>query len=202
MKNIEDILVSLGIDVPEDKAAELTKLVAENYKTINEHNKRVEALEKERDDAQQMYETAKTTISEFEKMDVEGVKKELEDYKEKVAAMEADHKKALEERDFNDALSKDIAKIKFSSEAAKTSVIAEVKAAGLKAVDGKIMGLNDFIASYKEKDASAFVDEQTENLQNNKASFTRPINNNITENKATTAEQIRAAMGLKPEKGE
>ena len=184
MKNIEEILASLGITVPEDKATELTKLVAENYKTISEHEKRVQALEGERDGFKEKYETAQKTISGFEEM-------------------EAEHKKALHERDFSDALKNEIANIKFSSEAAKKSIMAEVQAAGLTLVDGKIMGFNDFIANCKAKDASAFVDEQTENLQNNKASFTRPMNNNNnTSTKASMTEQIRSAMGLKPEKGE
>ena len=203
MKNIEEILASLGITVSEDKAAELTKLVAENYKTISEHEKRVQALEGERDGFKEKYETAQKTISGFEEMDIDGVQKELGEYKKKVEEMEADHKRALYERDFSDALKNEISNIKFSSEAAKKSIMAEVQAAGLTLVDGKIMGFNDFIANCKEKDASAFVDEQTENLQNNKASFTRPMNNNNnTSTKASMTEQIRSAMGLKPEKGE
>ncbi len=203
MKNIEEILASLGITVPEDKAAELTKQVAENYKTIAEHEKRVLALEGERDGFKEKYETAQKTISGFEEMDIDGVQKELGEYKKKVEEMEAEHKKALHERDFSDALKNEIANIKFSSEAAKKSIMAEVQAAGLTLVDGKIMGFNDFIANCKAKDASAFVDEQTENLQNNKASFTRPMNNNNnTSTKASMTEQIRSAMGLKPEKGE
>lgn len=203
MKNIEEILASLGITVPEDKAAELTKLVAENYKTISEHEKRVQALEGERDGFKEKYETAQKTISGFEEMDIDGVQKELGEYKKKVEEMEAEHKKALYERDFSDALKNEISNIKFSSEAAKKSIMAEVQAAGLTLVDGKIMGFNDFISNCKAKDASAFVDEQTENLQNNKASFTRPINsNNNTSTKASMTEQIRSAMGLKPEKGE
>ena len=62
--------------------------------------------------------------------------------------------------------------IKFSSEAAKRAIMAEVKDAGLKLKDGKILGLNDLISQMKEKDASAFVDE----TQQNAARFTQPIN--------------------------
>ena len=42
MKNIIDILKGLGIEVPEDKASDLNKEVAENYKTVAEFDKKVE----------------------------------------------------------------------------------------------------------------------------------------------------------------
>ena len=45
MKNINEILKELGITVPEDKTAELQKLVAENYKTVAEFDKKVGRLE-------------------------------------------------------------------------------------------------------------------------------------------------------------
>lgn len=202
MKNIEEILKSLGIEVPEDKNAELTKLVAENYKTINEHEKRVLALEGERDGFKGKYEEAQKTISGFEEMDIDGVKDELAKYKKRVEDMEADHKKALHDRDFADALKNEIANVKFTSEAAKRSIMAEIQSAGLTLVDGKIMGFNDFIANAKSKDASAFVDEQAQNLEDNKPSFTNPLQTNKQGTKTAMTEQIRSAMGLKPEKGE
>ena len=39
MQNIEAILSELGIEVPADKKADLTKKVAENYVTKNEHER-------------------------------------------------------------------------------------------------------------------------------------------------------------------
>lgn len=41
MKNIEKILADLGIEVPEDKVADLVKEVNANYKTIAEFDKRI-----------------------------------------------------------------------------------------------------------------------------------------------------------------
>lgn len=201
MKNIVEILKSLGIEISEGKTQELNKLVSENYKTINEHNKKVSALESERDDYRAKLETANNTLKEFEGIDAEGVKKELEDYKMKLRKLEDTHKQALYDRDFDDALNNVISEIKFSSEAAKKAIMDDIKSAGLKLVDGKIMGLNDLIDTYKARDASAFVDEQTEILKQNKAKFTTPLNNNSSSRTATSlgTDQIRAAMGLKTE---
>ena len=39
MKNYEQILQELGIEIPEDKKADLKKEMSENYKTINDYNK-------------------------------------------------------------------------------------------------------------------------------------------------------------------
>ena len=50
MQNILEILKEMGIEVPTDKEKDLTKKVAENYKTVSEHTAKVEKLEGERDD--------------------------------------------------------------------------------------------------------------------------------------------------------
>ena len=44
MKDIIEILKDNGIEVEEGKQSEIRKALAENYKTINEHNKKVEKL--------------------------------------------------------------------------------------------------------------------------------------------------------------
>lgn len=45
MQNYEQILQELGIEVPEEKKAELKKKMNENYKTINEFNGKVAKME-------------------------------------------------------------------------------------------------------------------------------------------------------------
>lgn len=44
MKDIFEILKENGIEVEAEKQTEFRKAFAENYKTINEHNKKVEKL--------------------------------------------------------------------------------------------------------------------------------------------------------------
>lgn len=175
MKNIEEILEQFGLKVPEGKETEFKKVLHENYKTIAEYDKKVSRLETERDGYKEKLETAETTLKGFEGVDMDAIKTELENYKTKMKEQEEAHNKELYDRDFKDALNAAVSNIKFSSEAAKKSVIADIKASGLKLIDGKIMGLNDFIASCREKDASAFIDEQQESLKNNQARFSRPI---------------------------
>lgn len=45
MKNYEQILQELGIEIPEDKKIDLKKNINENYKTINEFNAKVAKME-------------------------------------------------------------------------------------------------------------------------------------------------------------
>lgn len=175
MQNIEAILTELGIEVPADKKESLTKKVSENYITKAEHEKKLGKVETDRDTWKEKAETAETTLKGFEGVDLETMQKELSDWKQKAENAENAEKDAqakLYERDFADALKTEFEGIKFSSEAAKRAIMAEVKDAGLKLKDGKILGLNDLISQMKEKDASAFVDE----AQQNAARFTQPIN--------------------------
>lgn len=175
MQNIEAILTELGIEVPADKKENLTKKVAENYVTKAEHEKKLGKAETDRDAWKEKAETAESTLKGFEDVDLETMQRDLADWKKKAEVAEKNAQAQLYERDFSDALKTEFEGIKFSSEAAKRAIMAEVKDAGLKLKDGKILGLNDLITQMKEKDASAFVDEEQQRAQQNAARFTQPI---------------------------
>lgn len=191
MQNIEAILTELGIEVPADKKENLTKKVAENYITKAEHEKKLGKVETDRDTWKEKAETAETTLKSFEGVDLDTMQKELSDWKKKAEDAEKDAQAKLYERDFADALKTELEGIKFSSEAAKRAIMAEVKDAGLKLKDGKILGLNDLITQMKEKDASAFVDDEQIKAQQNAARFTQPIGKQ-NQGGNMTKEQIEA----------
>ncbi len=191
MQNIEAILSELGIEVPADKKENLTKKVAENYITKAEHEKKLGKVETDRDTWKEKAETAETTLKGFEGVDLDTMQKELSDWKKKAEDAEKDAQAKLYERDFADALKTEFEGIKFSSEAAKRAIMAEVKDAGLKLKDGKILGLNDLITQMKEKDASAFVDDEQIKAQQNAARFTQPIGKQ-NQGGNMTKEQIEA----------
>ncbi len=171
MQNIEAILKELGIEVPEDKKTDLTKKVSENYVTKAEHDKKISRAESDRDTWKEKAETAEEALKGFEGINPAEMEAKLAEYKQKAEDAEKDRDQKLYERDFADALKAELDGVKFTSEAAKKAVMADIKEAGLKLKDGKILGLNDLIAQMKEKDASAFVDEEQENAQRNAAHF-------------------------------
>lgn len=154
---------------------QISFVMAENGKDLKKLQKENDNLTSERDTWKEKAEAAETTLKGFEGVDLETMQKELSDWKQKAADAEKNAQEQLYERDFSDALKTEFEGIKFSSEAAKRAIMAEVKAAGLKLKDGKILGLNDLLSQMKEKDASAFIDDAQQQAQRNMARFTAPL---------------------------
>ena len=154
---------------------QISFVMAENGKDLKKLQKENDNLTSERDTWKEKAEAAETTLKGFEGVDLETMQKELSDWKQKATEAEKNAQAQLYERDFADALKTEFESIKFSSEAAKRAIMAEVKASGLKLKDGKILGLNDLIGQMKEKDASAFIDDAQQQAQRNMARFTAPL---------------------------
>lgn len=195
MKNISEILSEMGLEIPEDKKADFDKAVSENYKTVAEFNKRISKAEEERDGFKSRAETAETTLKGFEGVDLEKINKDLADWKQKAEDTEKEYNRKIAERDFNDALTEGIGKYKFTSEAAKRAVMAEIKKKGLTMSEGKILGLNDAIEQIKANDKGAFVDEEEEELEGARAKFTAPMDrvNSTAFSKMSLAEKMAYA---------
>lgn len=170
MQNITEILKKHGIEVPEEVKADFEKDVSANYKTIAEYEKKLGKIEGERDNYAEQLKTAQETLKGFEGVDLETIQNELTSWKNKAENAEKDYAVKLAARDFDDALKAELENIKFSSAAAKNAIAEEVRKAGLKLVDGKILGFNDLIESYKTKDADAFISAEEEH----KPQFTGP----------------------------
>ena len=148
-------LQALGLN--EDQIKKVFEL---SGKDVNAEKKKTQAAEADRDQWKTRAETAEETLKGFDGVDVEGLNKQIEDWKNKAAEAQKDFQRQIEERDFNDALKEEMEAFKFTSEAAKKAIMAEVKEAGLKLKDGKILGLSDLIGQIKEKDASAFAPDK------------------------------------------
>ena len=149
-------------------------VMAENGKDIKKLQKENGTLESDRDNWKQRAETAEETLKKFDGVDLETMQTELNTWKQKAETAEIDYEQKIYERDFSDALKTELESVKFSSDAAKRAVMAEIKESGLKMKDGKILGLSDLIGQIKEKDASAFVDEEQEKAKQQAARFTAP----------------------------
>ena len=158
-------------------------VMAENGKDIKKLQKENGTLGSDRDNWKQRAETAEETLKKFDGVDLKTMQTELADWKKKAEDAEKDYNAKIYERDFSDALKTELESVKFSSDAAKRAVMSEIKESGLKLKDGKILGLSDLIGQIKERDASAFVDEEKEKAKKNMAKFTtsfKPSGNNGT----------------------
>ena len=149
-------------------------VMAENGKDIKKLQKENGTLGSDRDNWKQRAETAEETLKKFDGVDLKTMQTELADWKKKAEDAEKDYNAKIYERDFSDALKTELESVKFSSDAAKRAVMAEIKESGLKLKDGKILGLSDLIGQIKERDASAFVDEEQEKAKQQAARFTVP----------------------------
>ena len=181
MQKLIETLQQMGIEIPADKQAEVKKALSEHYKNVAEYNKAIAKLETDRDNWKSKAEAAEETLNGLGNLDdLKNVQTELAEWKKKAEDAEKNAQAQIYERDFNDALKTELESVKFSSDAAKRAIMAEIKDAGLKLKDGKILGLSDLITQMREKDASAFIDEKQAEAQRNAARFTAPAGRQAT----------------------
>ena len=185
MINIHEILKKFELEIPEDKKADFDKEVAANYKTVVEFDKKLGKAETERDNYKAQLDTANETLKSFEGVDLDTINRQLDDYKKKAEDAERDYQAKIADRDFNDALKLEMEQYKFSSDAARRAVMSEIKEKGLKLENGKILGFNDLMSTIKERDGSAFIDED-----NPPARFTQRMNTNKTTKKYSSKDEI------------
>ena len=189
MQKLIDTLRGFGIEIPEDKTADVKKALSESYKHIGEFTKATQKLEGDRDGWKKRAETAEKALKGFDGIDPADIKSQLEEAQRKVKEAQDDADKRIAERDFNDALKAELESLKFTSAAARRSVEKDIRDAGLKLKDGKILGLSDLIEQIKGADSSAFVDEAQAAAEANKARFTQPMNH-AASGKTMTRDEI------------
>ena len=175
MKNIHEILKSVGIEVPADKKEAFDKEVLENYKTVSEVNLirgKLEKAESERDTYKNKYD------EDIKKRDadLEDLQKKLKNAgvdAEKLKTLETDlatlkttyeeskgeYEKKLADQAYEFALKQKVDGLKFSSNSAKKAFIADAMKEEMKIKDGELQGFDSFVKSYKENDAGAFISE-------------------------------------------
>lgn len=123
MKNMIEICKDFGIEIPADKQAEFNKAVAENYKTVAEHEKKVNRLTEDLEAEKKRADTAEDTLKGFEGKDFDAITKERDEWKRKHEEKEAAYKKEQEDREFNDTLSSLISEAKGRNPKAITALL-------------------------------------------------------------------------------
>ena len=80
MKDIFEILKESGIEVEADKQADIRRVFAENYKTINEHNQKFEKLTEQVNNANTAVAELKSRLEKAESVDVEALKQKISEF--------------------------------------------------------------------------------------------------------------------------
>ena len=150
MKDIYTILGEIGLTVPEDKKSTFDTAIRENYKTVSEHKKVVDA----RDDYKSQLDNANNTISELEKNkgDIASLQSQIDTYKQE----KEDREKAEQEAARNSALLSRFEKLhgerKYTNDFTKNGVFAEFKEAISKAENEGKSDADIFAALTKDRD--------------------------------------------------
>lgn len=184
MQNILDICKEFGLEIPADKQSDFNKKVAENYVTKAEHDKKLNRAESDRDTWKEKAEAAEETLKGFEGKDFDTITKERDEWKKKAEDAEKEYSAKEAEREKQELLKEAFADIEFTSESAKKAIMAQI-AESVSVKNGKLIGFNDLLEDAKKNDASAFVNKKQQNLEQNKAKFTTPMNNQNGNNNGT-----------------
>lgn len=142
----------------------IDKIMAENGKDIAVEQKKAEKVIQERDSYKLKAESletqvndANTEIQEFKDMDIDGIKKAADDWKETAEKAKADADKQISQMKFDYALSAALTGAKAKNAKA---VKALLDMDGLKFNDGKIVGLDEQLAQIKADNDYLFESDE------------------------------------------
>lgn len=142
----------------------IDKIMAENGKDIAVEQKKAEKVIQERDSYKLKAESletqvndANTEIQKFKDMDIDGIKKAADDWKETAEKAKADADKQISQMKFDYALSAALTEAKAKNAKA---VKALLDMDGLKFNDGKIVGLDEQLAQIKADNDYLFESDE------------------------------------------
>ena len=170
--NIIEKLKQFNVEVTPD----MEKAFSGEFLSEKEVEKKISKAENDRDSWKQRAETAEETLKGFEGKDLNAMQKEIDDWKEKATKAESEYNAKMAEHEKQELLKEAFADIEFTSESAKKAIMAQISE-NVSVKNGKLIGFNDLLEDAKKNDASAFVDKEQQNLEQNKARFTQPMNN-------------------------
>lgn len=166
-------------------------VMSENSKDIKKYKDLSETQKTQLEDVNKQLTEANKQIEDFKEMDIEGIKKSAEDYKQKFEQAQKDSEIKVKEMQYDTDLSNYIKSLEMTDEVHAENLKNKIKEKELKFEEGKLLGGDDFVKEYKEKHPNAF--KSTE-----KPTFTSSVNSSTST--ATVKEnELRKAMGL-PEK--
>lgn len=130
-----------------------------NGKSINELKKELEKVKTEKGGLETQLAEANQKIESFKDIDVDKIKAEIDEWKNKYEIDTQTLKDSLSQKDYDYKISELTNGLKFSSNGAKKSFMNDLKEKGLKLENDTLLGFDDFVKSYQETDPDAFMKE-------------------------------------------
>lgn len=170
--NIIEKLKQFNVEV----TPEMEKAFSGDFLSEKEVEKKISKLQTENESLKDRAETAEETLKGFEGKDFDTITKERDEWKKKAEDAEKEYFAKEAEREKQELLKEAMAEIEFTSESARKAITAQI-AESVSVKNGKLIGFNDLLEDAKKNDASAFVNKEQQNLEQNKARFTTSMNN-------------------------
>lgn len=140
----------------------IDQIMAEHGKSVEKYKAeagKVEGLNQTIADLQGQLNAANTQIEEFKGMDIDGIRKAADNWKEKAEQAERDAQAKISELEHDNLLREKLSGVKFTSDYAKKGVFDEIKAKGLKTENGILLGFDDALQGLRESQPDAFASE-------------------------------------------
>lgn len=158
MNDIFAILKNNNIEVPEEAKANIRKEVAENYKTVNEFNQKMETIQDDIKKAEERANTAEKALESLGDIDPAQVNETIKKLQEELKEEKEKYRADIENREYNELIKNAMSAMEFTSESAKKAFIADLNADKLKVKNGELIGFDDFVKAFAKADPQAMVD--------------------------------------------
>ena len=168
-----------------DKQVKIGNLASGNYVG----KEKFDAKETEIAGLKEQLENANKEIQSYKDMDIDSIKKSASDWETKYNTDTKELQDKLAKKDYEYKVKEKVSGLKFTSESAKKSFIADLMAKELKLENDNILGFDDFVKEFKETDPHAFESETPPPQFSNGSNSGQA---NLGDDSA-----IRKAMGLK-----
>lgn len=122
MQNYEKILEELGIEIPEDKKADLKKKMSENYKTVADYNKQVE----KKDEYKTSLDEVLSKLADLEKEDVDGLKTKITTLTQELADEKEARAKEAKQTELRDKVKDFLSDKKFVNAITENSIRSQM----------------------------------------------------------------------------
>lgn len=183
--NIIEKLKTFNVEI----TSEMEKAFSGDFLSEREVEKKLSKLQNENESLKERAETAEETLKGFEGKDLDAMQKEIDDWKEKATKAESEYNAKMAEHEKQELLKEAFADIEFTSTAAKNAIMAQI-GENVSVKNGKLIGFNDLLEDAMKNDASAFVNKEQQNLEQNKAKFTDKMNNQSGKSGTMTKDEI------------
>ena len=189
MKNIEAILLEVGLTLTDEQKTAINKAVAENYKTVSDYDKQKDKLTA----AEEKVKTTEEALKAFDGVDVEASKKQIADLQAELTKKDTEYQTQIADRDFQETIKTAITEAKGKNRKAIAALLDVEKLKGSKNQKEDITAA---LKALSEAEDSKMLFGES---QSNVTGTGNPIGV-VTNSQGSAANttQMRAIMGLPP----